>query len=1694
MYRRENNNAQHQDICDNITDEQSDVFTKLSDQLHSAQEKENDRNRTVVIKVSAASDKQTVKKFIQYIVPSSLMFEFRDLKEECTDGKKYMVCSITASDDKVAIEIVDGINTGSPDTLVHAYIESQDNEKPDMNQMEKSTFVEKQWAELENKIERELEKHQDKIEKVTNELADSFPKNRNIPIKQFACLTEKYEALDSKLEEMKAQKREFISFVSSLRRRIHGTVESIDIKHQITELRKAFGRECNRLHGSLPIYGKRKHILQSTKESQVSVVIGETGSGKSTQMVQYLYESGCANAGLIVCTQPRKVAAQSLAQRVSQEMGSNVGQLVGFKVGMHSQMSKNTAILYVTDHVLLNECIQDPSLRKYSCVIIDEAHERSIFTDLLIGMIKRCLDVRSELKVIITSATIDPEVFVKYFGDCPVLKVSGRLFPVDIVWKSSSVQRNNDHVAEAVKQVKCIHHQELQGDILVFLTTPLETEKACEILEADQGLRGQIQCLPLHGRLQSQDQQKVFDPPPQGKRKVIFATNSAETSITIPGIRYVVDSGLVKERQYDAKRNMSSLVITSINRSSAEQRKGRAGRTQSGICFRMYTEEEYNAMEPMAVPEILRVHLGIALMKLMELGITDPLSFGFLQSPSCDALHSAMSMLEELGAVQHQTLTDIGKQMAKLSIEPRLSKLIFRGVEDGIGHECLAIATMTSVGSNVFFRMGNDDEKQQADKLKMRFCNLTGDAMSMLSVYKEWYMIPERARNKWCKDNSINAKAMRIARDTLNEIKDTMSKDLKMKVDLNFAREEEVTSKLPKIILQCYAANITIYSGHKRLGYFLSRACDVESLVMHPSSSLNFMGSTPKLVVYEQVLKTSQNFMMTVTPVEEEWIDALPNGHAIKATLDKLKELVMHPKIVAELGSKSMKKLMENRCELLKHVESTTCKQLGTSHVILDLIRDKGVIKCFIRNDQHNEVKTMIDECLMETKLKLKEASQEVPVVTGSSVRIVLGLGGRMQQMLMPNEYRTVILHQVPSTYQRDAIRETFQEINLFVADVIDITPRRPTQGGLTTKIFKVVFKSVEDATAAVAGGHADFVVRPDRTNRGETNKDEFKVKFTWNRRQARGIAFVQLKSVEDAQIVVGRHNFMHIGNQEAIVKISNKDAAQLFLTRLDKNVTQEEIRDAVTQYVSNDDIENISIPRENVGSISKMQMQAIQAQLAMKIRQVIDNDNFNVHVREPWDTTVVFQAFATFNEPQDGVLVVEEMDNQVSIQGKVVEAKADLYAALHVKKDIFGVLEESIKEVLRKYGDDVEHSTKQLKHGNYVLDIHTTTIEDLLGVKNELQSLLSGKILQCNSPDMFCNLTSLVAKKEVDRVMKQTKTLIQTDRRINTVTVYGSKTATENALMALDDYMQRTKDTTTKGIKLLCGNHPPGVMRELVVKYGPNLDGLRQGSQAYMLDLDVRHHVLKATASSKAHAQLLEMVQKISEELALRCAVRHVDDDVEIDDCSVCFCSIDEDLYRLEYCGHAYCKVCIISLVTYAITSKDFPLRCAKEGCDECLVVQDIYTLTSSEAKTQLSLSAIDHFMATHTEYKYCITVNCPIFYKKTVKQESFNCPQCHMSICTACHVQNHSGFSCDMNKQSKGDVDYGLREYLKKDRKNRAPCPKCGTLIEKNGGCNHMECIMCKVHICWTCKRTFNNEADTYNHMSKCAGIFDM
>lgn len=612
---------------------------------------------------------------------------------------------------------------------------------------------------------------------------------------------------------------------------------------------------------SLPVYPFRESLLEAIEEHQILIIEGETGSGKTTQIPQYLYEAGYTKGDKkIGCTQPRRVAAMSVSARVAEEMGVKLGNEVGYSIRFEDCTSERTVLKYMTDGMLLREFLSEPDLASYNVMIIDEAHERTLHTDILFGLIKDIARFRSDLKLLISSATLDAEKFSEFFDDAPIFRIPGRRFPVDIYYTKAP---EADYIDACVVTVLQIHVTQPLGDILVFLTGQEEIENCEELLkERTKKLGSKIKELlivPIYANLPSDMQAKVFEPTPPGARKVVLATNIAETSLTIDNIIYVIDPGFNKQNSYNARTGMESLMVVPVSKASANQRTGRAGRVAAGKCFRLYTAWAYqHELEDNTVPEIQRVNLGNVVLLLKSLGINDLIHFDFLDPPPHENLVLALEQLYALGALNHMgELTKLGRRMAEFPVDPMMSKMILASEKYKCSAEILTVAAMLSNNSSIFYRP--KDKKIYADTARKNFFQPGGDHLTLMNVYNQW--ADTDFSSQWCMENFIQYRSMKRARDIRDQLEGLLER-----VEIEVISNPHNHQNIRKAV----TAGYFYHTSKMSKGGNYKTVKNNQTVMIHPNSSM--FEDLPRWVIYHELVLTTKEYMRNVIEIKNEWL------------------------------------------------------------------------------------------------------------------------------------------------------------------------------------------------------------------------------------------------------------------------------------------------------------------------------------------------------------------------------------------------------------------------------------------------------------------------------------------------------------------------------------------------------------------------------------------------------------------------------------------------------------------------------------------------------------------------------------------------------------------------------------------------------------------------------------------------------
>lgn len=668
---------------------------------------------------------------------------------------------------------------------------------------------------------------------------------------------------------------------------------------------------------SLPIASVEKRLVQEVRNNDTLIVVGETGSGKTTQIPQFLFNAGfCSDGKVIGVTQPRRVAAVTVAKRVAEESGVELGQRVGYSIRFDDMTSGSTRIKYMTDGLLLREALLDPYLSRYSVLIVDEAHERTVHTDVLLGLLKDVQNKRSAsandcpntekkqlsngmllekgqgvwsstlkqgqsrrfstLKLIIMSASLDARVFSEYFGGARAVHVQGRQFPVDILY---TLHPQPDYLDATLITIFQIHLEEGPGDVLVFLTGQEEIESVERLIQErlrqlPEGNRNML-TVSIFSSLPSEKQMRVFAPSPPGFRKVLLATNIAETSVTIPGIKYVVDPGFVKARSYDPAKGMESLIVIPTSKAQALQRSGRAGREGPGKCFRLYPETEFEKLEDSTKPEIKRCNLSNVVLQLMALGVKDVIGFDFIEKPPRAAIVKSLEQLFLLGALTEDCkLSDpLGHQMARLPLDPMYSKALIQASQFNCVEEVLITVAMLSVESIFYAPREKLEEARTAMKC---FSSADGDHITLINVFRAADEFLEKRKSgqskekddkllkKWCKENFINSRSLRHARDIHRQIQRHVEQ---MGLHIASCGDDMVQFR------RCLAASFFLNAALKQPEGLYRALASGQVVQIHPSSVL--FRTKPECIIFNELVQTNHKYIRNITRIDYLWLTEL---------------------------------------------------------------------------------------------------------------------------------------------------------------------------------------------------------------------------------------------------------------------------------------------------------------------------------------------------------------------------------------------------------------------------------------------------------------------------------------------------------------------------------------------------------------------------------------------------------------------------------------------------------------------------------------------------------------------------------------------------------------------------------------------------------------------------------------------------
>ncbi|KAL1538654.1 RNA helicase [Salvia divinorum] len=1445
-------------------------------------------------------------------------------------------------------------------------------------------------------------------------------------------------------------------------------------------------RECRRLDDGLPIYAHRQEIIKQIHCQQVTVLIGETGSGKSTQLVQFLADSGICGDGAIICTQPRKLAAITLAERVKDEsLGCYDDTSVVCYPSYSSFHEFESDVVFATDHCLLQHYISDNQLSMISCIVVDEAHERTLNTDLLLALIKTLLCQRPCLRLIIMSATVDADQFSDYFFGCRTMHVTGRNFPVVVKYESchsevsSASKLMPSYVHDVLNTVVEINRTEREGTILAFLTSQSEVEWACENFQAPNAV-----ALPLHGKLSYEDQHRVFLTYP-GKRKVIFATNVAETSLTIPGVKYVVDSGMVKESMYEPATGMNILKVGRISQSSAKQRAGRAGRTEPGTCYRLYSEDDFESMLPHQEPEIRKVHLGVAILKIMALGVKDLQEFDFVDAPSASSIDIAVRNLIQLGAIVLKNdvyeLTTEGQHIVKLGIEPRLGKIILQSFHHRLGKEGLVLAAVMANSSSIFCRVGTADAKSKSDCLKLRFCHPNGDLFTLLGVYREWEAGPREKRNTWCWENSINAKTMRRCQDTVIELEACLKNELNIIVPnywyWNPQIHGEHEKSLKNVILSSLPGNVAMYSGHDQLGYEV--ALTRKHVQLHPACSLYNFGQRPAWVVFSEIISVSNEYLACVTGCDFDYFSILSPPLPFDFLVMNSQRL--HKRVLSGFGSVQLKRFCGKFNSNVRFLESKIRESYADERIGVVVDVDHNEVLVYASSQDIEKVMGLVIEALeYEKKMLQNECVEEFmygPKVLNSIA--LFGAGAEIKHLELEKRCLSVDIYHsnVSALDQKELLLFLESSTSGFVCSVSRLLVSGP-ENEEKDKWGRVTFLTPDAAEKAAGLNEVEFSggllkavpsIKNHDSDLRMMSSNRIKAKISWPRRRSKGIAFVKCNP-DDVDAMLNDLSNLVIGDRFVWCRPSDRSPDSIKITGLDRDLSQEDIRPIIRASTSRH-ITDFFLLLENANDDLLPPPPACEDAILREISPFMPRRNQGVPVNVKVFPPEAKDSFMRAQIDFDGSLHLEAARALEYIDRKVLPGCGSWQkivchrlfdGSVYCPPFVYHVIENEFHHFLKRLRRDpryqgVEWNMEKTHNGGHRVKISASATRLVFELKKSLSELVGGRII--HHPDITPSVLQILFSRDGVMLMKSvergTGTQIFFDKQKMTLRVYGPPEKIEYAQQSFVKGLLGLYDSRQLEIRLRDGVLPPDMMKRVVQHFGPDLCGLRDKVPGVELSLNPSE--LQSPENDYHSA------------------------------CPICLCEV-EDSYMLEDCHHKACRLCLVEQCESAIRNHDcFPLLCAKEGCEAQILVADLRSLLSKERLHELFQASLGaHVAASGGALKFCPSTDCPSVYSvadPSGPDAAFRCGVCFMETCTKCHMEYHPLLSCEKYREFKADPDSSLKEWcMGKD--NVKTCPGCGSTVEKVDGCNHVAC-RCGRHVCWVCLDSFDSSDDCYSHL---------
>ncbi|CAK69027.1 unnamed protein product (macronuclear) [Paramecium tetraurelia] len=1445
-------------------------------------------------------------------------------------------------------------------------------------------------------------------------------------------------------------------------------------KIYLTNLYKRVLQEKQRVTQKLPIYFKKRELIDSIQQSQVILLIGATGSGKSTQLVQYVYEE-IELRGKIICVEPRMIAARSLAKRVAEEMHTKLGGSVAY-LNEYDQLDDDNKIIFTQDRIILNILQKDPLLNDYEVVIIDEAHERNMNTDILLGLLKDIINKRKDLKIIIMSATMDEELFSNYF-QCKAFKVEGKLFDVKIKYQNSYSDNYIDQIQSLIQNkiiYKVMNQSYQQRHVLIFLAGIDEIQRLLYLFQDYQDM-DEFLFLGLHGQMTQDEQFDVFQE--TKKIKIIFSTRVAETALTINDVSVVIDIGVDRFSEYDQKRGMQITKISWISQAQANQRAGRAGRTRQGKCYRLYSEQEYQTqMQEHKTPEIQRCCLDLVVLRIKSFN-KDPFEFEFIQSPNRQAMKSSQEYLIDIKALDEQgNITVLGKFMSQIQTEPRMSRILIEAYYKNVFRETLSIICVMLNNQSLYLK--NTDVSNKIECL-----NEMGDFFTYSRVYWDFKSLTNSNLSNFqikqkCFQKGYHYKTLKNCEKAFDEMEKAFSY-----FDLQLYENQEIKNKIlwnsdstrEECVMTCFLTafypDLCVYNGNPYIGYtFLKSKRNVR---IYGSSTLSLLNHFPKYIICSDLYSSN-------------YFDFCRVAQEVK--LEKLKE-ILKPSQIEEIENFVPDKYQYQQ---LRNVSSSLLNHLIHTFNQYSYDEQEKRFQYYCNNDQDNGIFEIWSLKPIDLEFYQKDYYEKMKSylyfrLYGQGMLVYFKHGAQIHVTQQCTSSELVIVQFSSSPFNIEEIQQILDEQHLYYNNLFQINANR---FGYCGQIFtnsqeiayQITYVLNEKAKYRLELQNQQeqqerqrlFTIKP-REIRNRVIKSSVELIFYGS--ENKGFGFIQFKNQEEAEeFFIKTISIVQFKGRPQDLKIYQDQKSKIRISNVPYNANEYEL----LRYLQ-DLAQQKNCPKpQSLNLIGKEQTETKDwnHEIHKVFEKYTGEKPLHLDIRSDKNNYRIIVRVMTTTNP----IKLEEMRKQINFTNNIlgfssITMKIEYKIIKIISKNILVQNEEKIndikKELQAKYSEDLlkifssgENMIIIGKNPNFVRQASLMLHGVLNGynLKVNLRKYVFKQVLRDNQ--FYQDLLSLqdlhgfkfntkLLQQGAIKVYLNQDSLIEIQNAINSMI---KQHVSNNLIVNIRNYSFKPLLTIKDNIMFM-----------LQQKYNVSIDFILQKKQIIIYGNNEQ--------AQKCKDHLLKSLSKSPEAQ-------------KQDLCEICYGELTEK-YVLALCNHFFCKNCLYESIK---AQNNPPYKCPQQSCDNLISLSDLQQILCEIEFSKLLDQSFKRYKDQHAdEYIGCLTPDCEEFFKKLTqnKEQFYYCQSCLQSFCFLCKRNAHPQISCEEAKKLFIDgKDLDESELLKMNIKR---CPKCQMGVQKNEGCLHLHCTNCENHFCWVCLHQANLSQDIYAHLrSQHGGYF--